>query len=141
MSRRVTGAPSKKTSFVVLGNDAGPSKLAIIRTNNLKTINEDGLYQLIRTLPANGGDSKLAQAAETKRLAEEKKVMELAKEMARTMIPSSKETGKGKVKEAGKVETSLDTQLWTVKYAPTSITHICGNKGQVEKLQRWLRNW
>ena len=34
-----------------------------------------------------------------------------------------------------------DSKLWTVKYAPTSTTMICGNKTQVEKLQTWLRNW
>lgn len=54
--------------------------------------------------------------------------------MARDM---DKET-KSKGKEAAQKEAD---QLWTVKYAPTQIAQICGNKGQVEKLQRWLRNW
>ena len=106
--------------LVALGNDAGPSKLATIRTHNLKAIDEDGLYQLIRTLLANGGDSKLTQAAETKRLAE-KKVMELAKGMARTMTPLSKQTGKGKVKEGEKVGSltrypALDCGICADKY-------------------------
>ena len=33
------------------------------------------------------------------------------------------------------------TQLWTVRYAPKSLKEICGNKGQVEKLQQWLEDW
>ena len=131
----MTIGPSKKTSFVVLGNNAGPRKLETIRDNNIKTINEDGLFQLIRTLPANGGDSKAAAAAQTKREADEKKVMELAKEMAKVM-----DSPKGKEK-ARDTPPALASQLWTVKYAPTTMTQICGNKGQVEKLQRWLCNW
>ena len=41
--------PSSKTNFVVLGEDAGPSKLAAIKKHGLKTIDEDGLLNLIRT--------------------------------------------------------------------------------------------
>ncbi len=32
-------------------------------------------------------------------------------------------------------------QLWTTKYAPTQLNHICGNKSNVEKIQSWLKNW
>ena len=33
------------------------------------------------------------------------------------------------------------TQLWTDRYAPQTLKEICGNKGQVEKLQQWLNDW
>ena len=29
-------------------------------------------------------------------------------------------------------------QLWTDRYAPQSLKEVCGNKGQIEKLQAWL---
>ena len=29
-------------------------------------------------------------------------------------------------------------QLWTDRYAPQTLKEICGNKGQIEKLQSWL---
>lgn len=32
-------------------------------------------------------------------------------------------------------------QLWTAKYAPKSLSDLCGNKGQVDKLQAWLKDW
>lgn len=35
----------------------------------------------------------------------------------------------------------LTNQLWTDRYAPRSLKEICGNKGQVEKLQMWLHDW
>lgn len=33
------------------------------------------------------------------------------------------------------------TQLWTVRYAPKTLKEVCGNKGQIEKLQQWLQDW
>lgn len=104
--------------------------MEIIKKYSLKTIGEEGFFQLIRTLPANGGDHAAAKANEAKKAEEEKKIHKMAKDM-------DKET-KSKGKEAAQKEAD---QLWTVKYAPTQITQICGNKGQVEKLQLWLRNW
>src|ERR1700722_10899587 len=35
----------------------------------------------------------------------------------------------------------VSSQLWTTRYAPQKLKDICGNKGQVEKLQQWLRDW
>jgi hypothetical protein len=41
---RVTGAPSKKTTFVVLGLNPGPSKVAKLEALKLATLNEDEFY-------------------------------------------------------------------------------------------------
>lgn len=147
---KVVGAPSKNTTYVVLGHDAGPKKLEVIRQNNIKTINEDGLYELIRRLPANGGDSKAAAKYTAKKEKEQEKIREAAELMEEEekrarkaaqekSAPTTNGTvstgSKGKAPEGPRVE----DRLWTVKYAPTQITQICGNKGQVEKLQKWLR--
>jgi replication factor C subunit 1 len=132
---KVTTAPSRKTSYVVLGSDAGPKKLETIRAQNIKTIDEDGLFQLIRSLPANGGDGKAAKEFEAKKALEEKKIREMAAEMERVAKADAI-----KAEEQGAPSKDV-SQLWTVKYAPTSMAQICGNKGQVEKLQRWLRAW
>jgi replication factor C subunit 1 len=132
---KVTSAPSSKTDYVVLGADAGPKKIETIRKNNLKTINEDGLFQLIRTLPAHGGTGKAGQAAAAKKAEEEKKMKEIAKEMER------QEQARTKVAAAKGVDTAAESQLWTEKYAPNSLKDVIGNKGLVEKLQRWLHDW
>nr|ASF90187.1 hypothetical protein SPAR06058 [Bartheletia paradoxa] len=79
---RVTGAPSGATSYVILGTNAGPSKLSKIEKLKIPTLDEDGFLA--------GGEN---------------------------------------------------TKLWTVKYAPTSLKEICGNKGTVEKLKQWLEDW
>ncbi|KAI9708657.1 MAG: hypothetical protein M1820_003875 [Bogoriella megaspora] len=143
---KVTGAPSKNTSFVVLGNDAGPKKLETIRKNNIKTINEDGLFELIRKLPANGGDSKAAAQFEEKTKKEAEKVKQMAEEIEKEERRAGGAGGAGagttpSKAQKGKQSTaaSNESRLWTVKYAPTQTAQICGNKTAVEKLQRWLR--
>jgi len=142
---KVTGQPSKKTSYVVLGRDAGPKKLETIRSNNIKTINEDGLFELIRRLPANGGDSKAASKHEEKKANEMKKIETAAKEIDKEERRAEKAEAAGlpsaKSATSKAAAQPRDSQLWTVKHAPTQLSQICGNKGQVEKLQAWLRGF
>lgn len=149
---KVVGAPSKKTSYVVLGEDAGPKKLATIQEHKLKVINEEGLFELIKRLPANGGDSAAADKMAETRAKEDDKIRKAAAEMdkeERAQLaaakpkpqtsangqPTSQQSGKGKEAAAA----GPDTRLWTVRYAPTQLSQICGNKTQVDKLARWLR--
>jgi replication factor C subunit 1 len=131
---KVTGAPSSKTNYVVLGSDAGPKKLEIIRKNKIPTINEDGLFQLIRTLPAHGGTGKVGQQAAAKKQQEEKKMQEVAKDIDDAVKMREKDSA-----AVGRV--AINTQLWTEKYAPATMKEICGNKGLVEKLRKWLHDW
>ena len=144
---KITGAPSKKTSFVVLGSDAGPKKLETIQQYGLKTINEHGLFELIRRLPAHGGDGKAAEQYEAKQKKEQAKIEKDAEDMVKQECAEAKKAAstnaRGQPESKGDVRGSatVDNQLWTVKYAPTATSMICGNKGQVEKLQAWLRAW
>ncbi|KAE8445468.1 hypothetical protein EG329_013358 [Mollisiaceae sp. DMI_Dod_QoI] len=150
---KVTGAPSSKTTAVVLGSDAGPSKLRKIAELNIRTINEDGLFAMISQLPANGGDGKAAEKNLEKKRIEMEKIEKEAEEMEREEKRKTAEAEKAE-KEARKQATLNGTsapapirkvaptaQLWTTKYAPTSINQICGNKGAVEKIQSWLKGW
>lgn len=144
---KITGAPSSKTSYVVLGEDAGPSKLAKIRDHGIKTIDEHGLFELIRRLPAGGGTGKGAEKLREKRKAEEEKIKQQAAEMEREEKARKAEAEKARKAAAARGATTSApaaapvSQLWTVKYAPTQASHICGNKASVEKIQNWLRNW
>lgn len=150
---KVTTAPSSKTSYVILGSDAGPKKLETIAKFSLKVINENSLYELIRRLPANGGDGRAAEKLSEKLKQEAKEVESLAAEMERQEKLTQKETvaarkaacdSKGMMpvgKTSDKGVPTIDTRLWTVKYAPTATGMICGNKVQVDKLQAWLRAW
>ncbi|KAM5365457.1 hypothetical protein ACJZ2D_010992 [Fusarium nematophilum] len=143
---KVTGQPSSKTSFVVLGEDAGPSKLAKIKSHGIKTIDENGLFDLIRKLPAHGGGGKGAQKAQEKKKADEEKVKQQVAEMeaeekARKAEAATRAAASGRTSAGKGPAMAHPVQLLTSKYAPTQLSHICGNKAQVEKIQNWLRNW
>jgi replication factor C subunit 1 len=149
---KVTGAPTKKTNYVVLGTDAGPSKLRKIKEMSIKTIDEDGLTVLIEKLTAAGnkGDSK-AQAAHNEKLRkEEEKIKKQAAELEQEEKQRLKELkavqaaaakSGSATTAAAQVDPSVDSRLWTTKYAPTSLGQICGNKTVVEKIQRWLQKY
>ena len=142
---KVTSSPSSKTSYVVMGEDAGPKKIETIHKLNLKTIDENGLFRLIETMPANGGSGKAAEKFEEKKQAEMDKAEAMANEMAREEAKKEAEAAKDRKLAEFSGHTPLpksrNDQLWTVKYAPENATQVCGNKGQVDKLQKWLRDW
>ncbi len=149
---KVTGAPSGKTNFVVLGTDAGPSKLRKIHDLGTKTVNEDGLFDLIRKtsehIMSGGGGHKAMKAVLEKQQKAEEEMKEQVKRDELEEKRKAEEAEKAAKKAAAArglaapvAKDPAKTQLWTVKYAPTTTNQICGNKGQVEKIQRWLQGW
>lgn len=143
ISSRVVGQPSSKTDYVVLGDAAGPSKLAAIKKHNLKTLNEDEFLNLIATRPSPD-PSKLDEKTRKKMEKEKEEMKAAARELEmRERKEEKKAEGKGKGGggAAGNGGKQSQGQLWTTRYAPQSLKEICGNKGQVEKLQRWLHDW
>ncbi|KAG1861651.1 replication factor RFC1 C terminal domain-containing protein [Suillus subluteus] len=132
---RVVGQPSSKTSFVVLGDNAGPSKLNAIKKHQLKTLSEDEFLDLIATRQGPG-DGKLDEKTKKKMAKEQETIKQAAKELERREKQASKDAG-----ESSSPKVDVSNQLWTTRYAPQSLKEICGNKGQVEKLQQWLHDW
>ncbi|PLW53065.1 hypothetical protein PCANC_05810 [Puccinia coronata f. sp. avenae] len=120
---RVTTSPSSKTSFVVLGSDAGPKKLEMIKKHKIKTINEEEFLNMIGSKPAGEVDAKTLKKQEE----EVKKVEQVAKSLGPPKGSTSEKKSTG--------------QLWTVKYAPKNLADLCGNKTQIDKVQAWLRDW
>lgn len=128
---KVTGGPSSKTSFVVLGEGAGPSKLKAIEKNGLKTLDEDGLLNLIR----ERGEGAPDPAAMKKLEQEQAKIIKEARQM------QTSGSGAGTGTKGPKVSDADAHSLWTVKYAPSQMKDLMGNNSQVEKLKAWLEAW
>ena len=132
----MVSAPSGKTSYVVVGEEPGASKLEKAKKLNLKQINEDEFLDLIRSSspvqlptvvsepvkpikPVNKGKSKIVS-------------MESSEMTTKTTQNTLNEQSKTK---------SENNELWTVKYKPKSSQEIIGNQGIVEKLSKWLKEW
>lgn len=129
---RVVGQPSSKTSYVILGDEPGPSKLKKIEALKIKTLNEDGYLNLIR---------ERTKTTDTKPLA-------AGKEMAKELFESIKGTKvksppKKKEKEIEIIpnKEELKHELWTTKYAPHKYSDLIGNKTIVDKIVIWLKSW
>lgn len=141
---RVTKSISSKTSVVVLGEDAGPKKLEKIKQHKIKTIDEDGFRMLIESMPPAGGSGELAEKARQKLKEEEEKTQREVEDMVKE--EQTKASRVSKAKNSGETINKNDLireedKLWTVKYAPTKISQLCGNKGVIAKLENWLLNW
>jgi replication factor C subunit 1 len=74
---KVTGAPSGKTSYVVVGEGAGASKMSKLKEKNIPTLDEDGFLNLIAQSSGPELDDKQLKA----KAKEEKKIMQAALEM------------------------------------------------------------
>jgi replication factor C subunit 1 len=119
---RVVLQPSNKIDFVVLGDNAGPSKLAAIKKHQINTLSEDELLNLITTRKGQGNGKV---DAKTKKMEKEQAQI---KQAAREMEQREQKPVRGKAVDQS-------TQLWTTRYALQSLKEVCGNKNQVEKLQ------
>lgn len=127
---RVTGLILGKTDLVVIGDEAGPSKIEKIKKLGIKAIDEDGFVELLRKMPAEGGSGDAARKAKLKREAEETAALEAAE----------KDAAQAR-KQAKTDDEPLEAQLWTTKYAPRDVRLLCGNRGQINKLVEWLSTW
>ncbi|XP_053433501.1 replication factor C subunit 1 isoform X2 [Nycticebus coucang] len=83
---KVTGNVSKKTSYLVMGRDSGQSKSDKAAALGTKIIDEDGLLNLIRTMPGKKSKYETAFEAEMKK---EKSILE--------KTPQKNEQGKRKI--------------------------------------------
>lgn len=130
---RVTTAPSGRTDYVVVGEGAGASKLEKIEKLNLKTLDEDGLFDLIRKKSAGKLPAKVPEPVEP---VVESKAAPIIKQFE--MSSEQKTFEKPIIKPVAPPTT---TDLWTVKWAPKRPEDLIGNHSIYEKLKAWLGEW
>ena len=63
----MTAGPSSRTSYVVVGADAGPKKLEKIETLKIKTLSEDEFLEFIRTSPTRDNITTSKSSKSTKK--------------------------------------------------------------------------
>jgi replication factor C subunit 1 len=68
---------------VVLGNDAGPSKIKAIEKHKLRTLDEDGFMNLIETRKGPSAGGKVDDKTRKKMEKEEEDIKQGAKELAK----------------------------------------------------------
>ncbi|XP_052055540.1 replication factor C subunit 1 isoform X2 [Apodemus sylvaticus] len=165
---KVTGNVSKKTSYLVMGRDSGQSKSDKAAALGTKILDEDGLLDLIRSMPGKKSKYEIAAEAEMKK---EKSKLEQTPQKndqgKRKISPTKKESESKKSKltplknspvKAVKKEASVcprgldvtethgsrsgskeECLLWVDKYKPTSLKNIIGQQGDQSCANKLLR--
>ncbi|XP_051054367.1 replication factor C subunit 1 isoform X1 [Phodopus roborovskii] len=104
---KVTGNVSKKTNYLVMGRDSGQSKSDKAAALGTKILDEDGLLDLIRTMPGKKSKYEIAAEAEMKK---EKSKLE--------QTPKKHEQGKRKTSPTKKESASKKSKLTPQRNSP-----------------------
>ncbi|KAM9295280.1 replication factor C subunit 1 isoform 2-T2 [Morus bassanus] len=116
---KVTGNVSKKTNYLVVGRDCGQSKCEKASTLGTKVIDEDGLFDLIRTMPGKKSKYELAAEAEVKKVeSRPKKTPQKAEAGKRNFSPFKREADNKKYKstpQKGDTVTSVKKETTAVR--------------------------
>ncbi|XP_075400542.1 replication factor C subunit 1 isoform X2 [Tenrec ecaudatus] len=107
---KVTGNVSKKTNYLVMGRDSGQSKSDKAAALGTKIIDEDGLLDLIRTMPGKKSKYELAVEAEMKK--EKAKLERTPTKITqgkRKISPNTKESESKKSKPTPQKESSASS--------------------------------
>ncbi|KAJ1849650.1 DNA replication factor C complex subunit Rfc1 [Coemansia sp. RSA 2708] len=161
---QVTSAVSGKTSYLVVGNDPGSSKIKKAKTLKTRCLHEDDLLKLIRSsktsepqaveepeapavkdepsssakpaaAPASNADAPMASSPQGDRVEAELGLVSKGKEAATQLSQSSQP-----VAEADG-QSHPPSELWTDKYRPTKLRDLCGHKEPAKRILRWLSVW
>jgi replication factor C subunit 1 len=95
---KITSSPSGATSYVVIGENAGPSKLKKIKELGVPDITEAQFYDLIRYRPSGGQLTEKQKEAQVKA---DKQMKEEASKMAKQEQEAEKAQAR-KAKVAGR---------------------------------------
>uniref|UniRef100_U3EL55 Replication factor C subunit 1 n=1 Tax=Callithrix jacchus TaxID=9483 RepID=U3EL55_CALJA len=106
---KVTGNVSKKTNYLVMGRDSGQSKSDKAAALGTKIIDEDGLLNLIRTMPGKKSKYEIAVEAEMKKESKLERTPQKNAQGKRKISPSKKESESKKSKLTSKRDSSAKT--------------------------------
>ena len=137
---RVTVAVSGRTDFLLAGQDAGPGKLEKAKTvAGLKVIDEDGLFDLIRTRSGHSLSGKGAVAASKAK--GKPTTGDIAAQNVSATVSAATDKGKERLRVHGKMAERAEDMLWVDKHRPMALKDIIGNPSLVARLGAWLKAW
>ncbi|XP_063459587.1 replication factor C subunit 1 isoform X7 [Pan paniscus] len=106
---KVTGNVSKKTNYLVMGRDSGQSKSDKAAALGTKIIDEDGLLNLIRTMPGKKSKYEIAVETEMKKESKLERTPQKKVQGKRKISPSKKESESKKSRPTSKRDSLAKT--------------------------------
>jgi replication factor C subunit 1 len=152
---RVTSGPSHKTSYLIVGEGAGESKLAKVHEWGVQTLDEDQFFDMIRnakgkpssesvSLPnaiatAKTTSPKRTSATQTKLPSPKKAKIEASP--IKKMFKQQDEDYEDIVSNKEEKKIFAGDELITVRYAPRDELELVGNLTLFQNLVQWLESW
>ena len=148
---KVTTSVSKNTKYLVVGKEAGQSKLAKARTFDTKKLTEDSFLDLIREETVKVKEIKINEIApeetaevsiQISKVESQFKFQPKASQKENTNHSMYKLVPETSLLEAKPTEGQMD--LWVDKYKPVNCKTIIGQQGDrsnMKKLKTWLNSW
>jgi replication factor C subunit 1 len=145
---RVTKAVSGKTTFLVVGDHVGKSKMQKAEEKGVDMITEDGVWSLVKATEGMQSGSAGGDDAEMDAMLEEER-KEYAGKRADGKYEGSSLVDRAGVASARQPEAAGDQLhspitsqvLWVDKYKPQKSTDLVGNNQMVTNLKSWLSTW
>lgn len=167
---RTVNTISRKVNYIVVGEEAGPAKLAKAAGLGIKQISEDDLLEMIRTMPEGKAEAVKQQAAtriqsnarkasnksesdespspcKTKTFASSEKIETPPPSSAKTkpLLPVSTQLSDSSSNcNSQDMITSIGSLPLVEKYRPKTMKQIIGQQGDkssANNLYTWLRDW
>ena len=124
----VAKSVAKKCTHALVGSEPGESKIKKIEEAKLTVVDEDGLFELIRTLP----EKKLSQKYKEK-MEKVQKTKTEGKEQPAAVVAA--------IRSVAANEDAEKKEMWTSKYAPQESNKLLANPGPINKVRLWLARW
>nr|CAG4641095.1 EOG090X0AVC [Eulimnadia texana] len=132
---KATHSVSSRTSYILAGEDAGPSKLSKAKDLKIPVITEDEFLNMIATHSPKAKPAEKTKKEEPEKTSKAKKsspTKDMKKSPPEKDVPAPDSRG------------STTYLPWVEKYKPTSLKQIIGQQGDrsnMRKLSHWLQHW
>lgn len=137
---RVTSAVSGKTTYLIVGDEAGASKVNKANSLGTEQMNEAEFYAFIRSFEDNKDNKDNTNVQTTDELAPtSSKPNPLSDEKPEFKKPAPKREVEPRSSQPASAKAV--SELWVDKYKPQSLKEICGNNSNVKRLVEWLSDW
>ncbi|XP_015979767.2 LOW QUALITY PROTEIN: replication factor C subunit 1 [Rousettus aegyptiacus] len=138
---KVTGNVSKKTNYLVMGRDSGQSKSDKAAALGTKIIDEDGLLDLIRTMPGKKSKYEIAVEAEmNKGKSKLQRTPQKNEQGKRKISPTKKESESKKSRLTPKRGSSLNSVMKETSVFQRGLD-FKEQEAEETSGNSWARNW
>eukprot|EP00177_Eucheuma_denticulatum_P004951 GFKZ01008998.1.p1 GENE.GFKZ01008998.1~~GFKZ01008998.1.p1 ORF type:complete len:873 (+),score=157.50 GFKZ01008998.1:381-2999(+) len=135
---RVVSGVSRKVTHGIVGTNAGESKMKKLKEYRIPSIDEDGLFDMIRSsLPKKTEGTGIDTGKDEDQIMEVEEVVPVIEEKVTRNAKRNPEGNHNVLQRPANVVTTL----WVDKYRPVDCSQLVANPKAIKDLKSWLEMW